>query len=247
MQGWLKLTWVEAKLFLRNPLAAFFAIAFPLLLLFLYGSIYGNNPLPLFRGHGMVDVYAPAYIAMVIATNGLLTVPNAIATYRENGVLVRLQATPLRPLAILLAEVTGNFLMTIIGALLIIVAGKLVYNLQFLGNPLSMFAVFTLSCLSFFAFGFVLASILPTAYSVQIVAYLLFFPMLFLSGVGYPTQLLPQGLQQIANFLPLTYVVKLLQGLWLGDSWGNHLKDVLILGALLVVSVIISAKFFRWR
>jgi ABC-2 type transport system permease protein len=195
----------------------------------------------------LVDVYAPAYIAMVIATNGLLTVPNAIANYRESGVLLRLQATPLRPLAILLAEVTGNFVMTVVGALLIIVAGGLVYHLHVLGDPLSMLCAFVLSCLSFFAFGFVLASVLPTAYAVQVVAYLLFFPMLFLSGVGYPTQLMPQSLQTIAQFLPLTYVVKLLQGLWLGESWGAHLKDVLILAGLLVVSVIVSARFFRWR
>jgi ABC-2 type transport system permease protein len=247
MHGWVKLTWVEAKLFLRNPLAAFFALAFPLLLLFLYGSIYGNNPLPLYGGHGMVDVYAPAYIAMVIATNGLVTVPNAIANYRESGVLLRLQATPLRPLALLLAEFTGNFVMTVVGALLIIVTGALVYHMHFLGDPLSMLAAFVLSCLSFFAFGFVLASVLPTAYAVQVVAYLLFFPMLFLSGVGYPTQLMPQSLQNIAQFLPLTYVVKLLQGLWLGESWGAHLKDVLILAGLLVVSVIVSARFFRWK
>jgi ABC-2 type transport system permease protein len=247
MHGWIKLTWVEAKLFLRNPLAAFFALAFPLLLLFLYGSIYGNTPLPLYGGHGMVDVYAPAYIAMVIATNGLLTVPNAIAHYRESGVLLRLQATPLRPLAILLAEVTGNFVMTVVGALLIIVAGGLVYHLHVLGDPLSILVAFVGSCLSFFAFGLVLASVLPTAYAVQVVAYLLFFPMLFLSGVGYPTQLLPQGLQTLAQFLPLTYVVHLLQGLWLGESWGTHLKDVLILASLLVISVLVSAKFFRWR
>lgn len=247
MHGWFKLTWVEAKLFLRNPLAAFFALAFPLLLLFLYGSIYGNNPLPLYGGHGMVDVYAPAYIAMVIATNGLLTVPNAIANYRESGVLLRLQATPLRPLAILLAEFTGNFVMTVVGALLIIVTGALVYHMHFLGDPLSMLAAFVLSCLSFFAFGFVLASVLPTAYAVQVIAYLLFFPMLFLSGIGYPTQLMPQSLQNIAQFLPLTYIVRLLQGLWLGESWSTHGKDVLILAGLLVVSVIVSARFFRWR
>jgi ABC-2 type transport system permease protein len=247
MKSWLKMSWVEAKLFLRKPLATFFALVFPLLLLFLYGSIYGNTPMSIYGGHGMVEVYAPAYIAMVIATNGLMTVPNAIASYRESGVLYRLQAAPLRPLSILLAQVAGNFVMTVLGALLIILAGVLAYHMHFLGNPLSVIAAFVLGCLSFFAFGFVLASLLPTAYAVQVVAYLLFFPMLFLSGVGYPIQLMPQNLQDISRFLPLTYVVRLLQGLWLGESMNAHIQDVLILIGLAIVSMILSIRFFRWR
>ncbi len=246
MRGWLKLTWIETKLFVRNPLAAFFAIAFPLLLLFLYGSIYGNNPLPFYAGHGMVDVYAPAYIGMVIATNGLMTLPGVITNYRENGVLRRLQATPLRPLAILLAEFVGTFVMTAVGALLIILAATLVYHVHFFGNPAAVAAAFVLCTASFFAFGFVLPSVLPTAQSMQMAAYLLFFPQLFLSGAGYPMQLLPSGLRTVADYLPMTYVVKLLQGLWLGDAFGAHVKDVIVLVALMVVSVALSARLFRW-
>lgn len=247
MQGWLKLTWVETKLFIREPIAAFFSMAFPLLLLFLFGSIYGNEPSRFFGGHGLVDVYVPAYIALVIGTNGLLSLPITIVTYRENGVLLRLQATPLRPQTILLAEIVVNYLMTIVGALLLIIAGKLVYNLHFLGDPFTMFVAFTLCCLSFFAFGFVLASLLPTARVVQIVGMVIFYPMLFLSGAAIPAQLLPENLQKFAEFLPLTWVVKLLQGLWLGNSWGDQVKNVILLVSLLVVSMIVSARFFRWR
>ncbi len=247
MQGWLKLTWVEAKLFIREPIAAFFSMVFPLMLLFLFGSIYGNEPSSLFGGHGLVDVYVPAYIALVIGTNGLLSLPITIANYRESGVLLRLQAAPLRPQAILLAEIAVNFLMTLVGALLLIVVGKLVYNLHFLGDPFTMFVAFTLCCLSFFAFGFVLASLLPNARAVQIVGMVIFYPMLFLSGTAVPAQLLPKNLQNFAQFLPLTWVVKLLQGLWLGSSWGDQVTYVIALVALLVVSVSISARFFRWR
>jgi ABC-2 type transport system permease protein len=247
LRGWLKLTWIEMKLFVRNPLAAFFAIAFPLLLLLMYGSIYGNSPLPYYSGHGMVDVYAPAYIGMVIATNGLMTLPGAITHYRESGVLRRLQATPLRPLAILLAEFAGNFVMTAAGAVLIIVAAKLVYDVHFYGNPAAVVGAFVLCSASFLAFGFMLASLLPTVQSAQMTAYLLFFPQLFLSGAAYPTQLMPSGLRTVAEYLPMTYVVKLLQGLWLGDSIDAHIKDIIVLATLMVVSMAVSSRVFRWR
>jgi ABC-2 type transport system permease protein len=78
-------------------------------------------------------------------------------------------------------------------------------------------------------------------------AYLLFFPQLFLSGAAYPTQLMPGGLRTVAEYLPLTYVVKLLQGLWLGDGINAHIKDIIVLATLMVASTAVSSRLFRWR
>jgi ABC-2 type transport system permease protein len=72
MHSLLKLTWTETKLFLREPMAAFFTLVFPVMILFFFGSIYGNEPTPFFGGYGSVDVSVPAYTAMIIATSGLL-------------------------------------------------------------------------------------------------------------------------------------------------------------------------------
>src|SRR5712692_5515486 len=102
MQSWLKLTWVETKLFLREP-GAYFGLAFPLVLLFIFGGIYGNTPNAFLGGRGSLDVYVPAYIAMLIVAYGFFALPIVIINYRERGILFRLQATPLRPLAILSA------------------------------------------------------------------------------------------------------------------------------------------------
>ena len=72
MKGFWKLAWVEIKLYLRQPEAAFFTLVFPMLLLFLFGSIYGNKPNPFFCGRGMVDVSTPAYLAMINGSTGLI-------------------------------------------------------------------------------------------------------------------------------------------------------------------------------
>ena len=144
---------MEVKLFLREPIGAFFTLIFPLMMLFLFGSIYGNTPSEYFNGLGSVDVSVPAYTAMIIATTGLVGLTITIASYREIGVLRRLRATPIKPLIVLVAQLIVMFVMTALGMVLLVIAGKLVYNMRFDGNVISVLAGFVLSSLSFFAIG----------------------------------------------------------------------------------------------
>jgi ABC-2 type transport system permease protein len=247
MKSLLKMTWMEAKLFLREPVGAFFTLVFPLMMLFLFGSIYGNEPSQYFNGYGTIDISVPAYTAMIIATTGLMGLIITITTYREKGILRRLRTTPLSPLVVLAAQVIVLFLMTLFGMILLVIAGKLVYNMRFEGNILSVLAGFVLSSLSFFAFGFILAGLMPTARTAQVVGMMLLYPMLFLSGAGFPRELLPESIKNISTFLPLTYVVNLLRGLWIGEAWSQHVTEVIVLSAMLVIGVLISVKTFRWE
>ena len=247
MKSLLKMTWMETKLFLREPIGAFFTLVFPLMMLFLFGSIYGNEPSSLFNGRGTIDISVPAYTAMIIATTGLLSLTITMAAYRQNGVLRRLRTTPISPLLVLAAQVIVLFLMTSLGMALLIVAGKLVYNLHFEGNVLSVLAGFTLCTMSFFGLGFILAGLMPSARTAQVVGMVLLYPMLFLSGAGFPRELLPEAIKRVSAFLPLTYVVNLLRGLWIGESWSQHLLDVGVLTAILIVGIVISTKTFRWE
>jgi ABC-2 type transport system permease protein len=247
MKSLLKMTWMEVKLFLREPVGAFFTLAFPLMMLFLFGSIYGNEPTPMFGGYGTIDISVPAYTAMIIATSGLMSITITMAAYRENGVLRRLRTTPVSPLVVLAAQVIVVFTMTSLGMVLLIVAGKLVYHMRFDGNVWSVLGGFVLGSLSFFGLGFILASVLRTARTAQIVGMVLLYPMLFLSGAGFPRELLPETIKKVSTFLPLTYVVNLLRGLWIGEAWSQHITEVIVLVVMLVVGVLISAKMFRWE
>ena len=247
MKSLLKMTWMETKLFLREPVGAFFTLAFPLMMLFLFGSIYGNEPTPMFGGHGTIDISVPSYTAMIIATSGLMSITITMAAYRENGVLRRLRTTPVSPLVVLTAQVVVVFTMTSLGMLLLVITGNLVYHVRFEGNALSVLAGFVLCCLSFFGLGFILAGVMRTARTAQIVGLVLLYPMLFLSGAGFPRELLPETIKKVSTFLPLTYVVNLLRGLWIGEAWSRHATDAIVLAAMLVVGVLVSARIFRWE
>ena len=247
MRGFLKLTWMEIKLFMREPQAAFFTLVFPLILLFVYGSIYGNKPNPLFGGYGNVDVSVPSYTALIIAISGLISITVILSTYRETGILRRYKATPLRPLSLLTADVIVIFLMTAVGMILLIAAAKIFYGLRFNGNPLRFGLAFLLSCMSFFSLGFILAGILRTARTAQIVGMAIFFPMVFLSGSTIPIEMMPEKIQSFSQFIPLTYIVRLLKGFWFGGNWGDHIKEVAILMGMTVVFLLISVKVFKWE
>jgi ABC-2 type transport system permease protein len=106
---------------------------------------------------------------------------------------------------------------------------------------------FLLSSCSFFALGFVLASISRTARSANVMVMALYYPMLFLSGAAIPKYVLPEAVQTYGQILPLTHVVNLLTGLWLGEPWSEHLTEVAVLVIMMVVGLIVSAKTFRWE
>jgi len=247
MKSLLKMTWMEAKLFLREPVGAFFTLVFPLMFLFLFGSISGNEPTPMFGGQRTIDTAIPSLTAVIIGTTGLMSTTITMATYREKGILRRLRTTPVSPLVVLAAQVIVVFAMTCLGMLLLIAAGMLVYHVRFEGNAFSVLAGFVLSSLSFFGIGFILAGTMPTARTAQIAGMVLLYPMMFLSGAFFTVELLPAAVQKVSAFMPLTYVVNLLRGLWTGQPWGKHLLDVGVLAGMLLLGIIVSLKTFRWE
>ena len=247
MKSLLKLAATDLKLYLREPISAFFTIGFPVMLVLIFGAIYGNQPIELFGGYGSMDISMPGYAALILGSVGLLTVAINTSAYREAGILRRFRVTPLRPLIYILADVLCNLLMTLAGMLCVVLAGWLLHHVRFQGNPLSVLLGVILGGLSMSSIGYVIASLAPTARMAQVVGMVLFYPMMFLSGAGFPSELLPPSIQRIGNWLPLTYVARLLRGLWFGGSWWQLRSEAVVLVAILIISTAIAARVFRWE
>ena len=245
MNAFLKMTWTEMKLFAREPVAMFFTFAFPIVILIVFGSIFGNEPVAEFGNLGNVDVSVPGYIGMITGTIGLIGLPIALANYREQGVLRRLKATPLNPSVILGAQVAMNLVMQAVGVILLFATARAVYDLQFPERMLSVAAAILLSGLSFFSLGFVLANLAPTPRTAQAMGMGILFPMLFLSGGAMPREILPETIRKIGEFLPLTHVIELVKGLWYGQGWDT--TAVLVLTGIFIVCALISSRTFRWE
>jgi len=247
MRGLGQLLITNFKLFLREPIGAFFTLAFPSLLIVLFGAMYGNDPNTLFGGYGSMDISVPGYTALILGTVGFLSVPIALSGYREVGVLRRYRASALRPLTYIIADVLANLCMTMMGMAILVLVGWLLYQVRFEGNVILLIGGVILCGLSMFSAGYLIASVVKGARTAQIVGMVIFYPMMFLSGAGMPLELLPDSIKRISDFLPLTYVVKLLRALWFGENWGEHLLETVVLVGILVICTAISARFFRWE
>jgi len=130
---------------------------------------------------------------------------------------------------------------------LMLLFGRITFGLRFDGVIGSVILFAIISMVSVFSLGFIIASLAPTARTAEAVGMAIYFPMIFLSGATIPVQVMPDTLTKITNILPLTHIVKLMQGLWFGDYWQNYLVNIGVIVGLAVVGVFVSTITFRWE
>ena len=248
LHGLWKLTWLEIKIFLREPLGAFGSILLPVVVFVVVSRFAGGRITPgSLSTSGFLRVGLPVFVSLLIAISGVLSLVTVISIYREGGILKRLRATPLRPQTILTAHVLVKLALTALTMVLTVLAGKRYFpvNTYF---PVFGFAIALLiSTWSILSIGFVIASMVPTARFAQPIGAAILYPMIGLCGLFVPLQAMPPALQAVARVLPLTYAVSLLEGIGKGEAWSAHMGDVAALVVVFAICTALSAKVFRWE
>lgn len=247
MRGLRQLTAMDLRLYFREPIATFFTLAFPPLLVVLFGAIYGNDPTPLFGGRGSMDVSLPAYTALILGTVAFLSIPIKISSNRETGVLRRYRSAGLPQRVYITADVITNLVMTLLGMLLLITVGRLLYHVHIGGNPFLVLVGVLFCAISMFSIGYLIASVAPNARTAQVIGMVVFYPMMFLSGATIPMEIMPELVRRISDFLPLTYAVRLLKGLWFDVPCTSLLLETAVLFGTMAVCALVAARFFRWE
>lgn len=248
LRGLGKLTWLEIKIFLREPMGAIGSILFPVLVFVVVGRLMGGrigaSPM---AATGFLRVGLPVLASVLIALSGVLSLVTIISIYREGGILRRLRATPLRPQTILTAHVLVKLALTLATMALMVLAGKRYYPIK-VDIPVFGFALALLiSTWSILSIGFVIASIVPTARFAQPIGAAVLYPMLAFCGLFVPVESLPPAMHAVARVMPLTYAVSLLQGIWKGEAWSAHMGDVAALVLVFAICTALSARVFRWE
>jgi ABC-2 type transport system permease protein len=244
LRGLWRLTWIEIKIFLREPLGAIGTVVAPVLVFVLLGRVGREMLSPSrFEGSSFFRVDVPVFAAILIALNAVLSLVAIISIYREGGILKRLRATPLRSHTILTAHVIVKLLLTAVTLTLMLLAGRQYYPTGPDAPVLSFAIALIISTWSILSIGFLIASIVPTARFAQPIGAIVLYPMLAMSGLFIPSELLPP----VMRHLPLSYAVSLLRGIWQGDAWSEHVGDVAGLALVFVVCTALSARVFRWE
>jgi ABC-2 type transport system permease protein len=246
LRGFWKLTWVETKVFTREPMGFVGALVMPLLVFIVLGRAFGADKRV---AAPQVDIPFNAAIlaAVLIAIGAVQSLVAIISIYREGGILKRLRATPLSPVTIMGAQVAVKLVFTVISLALLMLAGRRLFPGVMQVNVFSFTAAVLLSTFSILSLGFVVASLVPTARFAQVISGAVLYPMLALSGLFFPVARLPRALKGLAYLLPTTHAVALLNGVWDGSGWGAHWVNVAALLALFAAFTALSTKVFRWE
>jgi ABC-2 type transport system permease protein len=243
LRGLWTLTWLEIKIFVREPLGLIGTVGFPVLIFILLGRMFGRST----GAPPVVSVDLPIFVSILMSLSAVLSLVTIISIYREGGILKRLRATPLRPHTILTAHVLVKLAFTALSLIAMLLAGRR-YIPSGTGAPLVAFGVALLfSTLSIISIGFLIASIVPTARFAQPIGTLILYPMIAVSGLFIPVEALPHTLKFAARAAPLTYAVSLLRGIWRGDGWIAHATDLGALALVLVICTALSTRVFRWE
>lgn len=236
--------WIEAKLFVREPMTVAFTLVLPLLFLFVLGGVFGNKPdAKVYGGHGPLDFYVPAYLGLVWASVGLLALPVHLARYREDGVLRRLRASAAPRWAVFGSQAIVASVIALAGGVLVIAAAALAYHIHAPRSPWGVLAAWLLAGVVFSCLGILLGCI-PTSRGALSAGLGLFFVMMMLSGAGPPFEVMTSAMRHVSDILPLTYVTRILQAPWLGTAlaW----PDLAVAAGIALAAAAVARAGFRW-
>ena len=248
MRALLKLTWLEIKIFVREPRGVFGTVGIPVLVFLIASRLLGPRVArAAIQPGGAVSAVLPVLASILMALSAISSLVTIISIYREGGILKRLRATPLSPTVILSAHVLVKLLFTLITLAIMVLLARRYFPP---GAPVPLFSyavALTFTTWAILSIGFLIASIVPTARFAQPLAALILYPMVALSGLFFPLDVLPQSLKLLARAMPLAYAVSLLDGIWRGEGWSAHFGEVAALTFFFVVFTAISTRMFRWE
>jgi len=247
-RGLAALTWLEIKIFLREPLGVIGSVFVPVFVFLVIGRTFGGRLTGAEQGErGLIGVDLAVFAALLIAFSAVLSLVTIVAIYRERGILKRLRATPLRPLTILTAHVLVKLLFTAGTVTLMTFLGRHYLPVDIPIPWIAFTAATLVSTLSILSLGFVLASLAPTARFAQPIGTIVLYPMIGISGLFMPIEEMTGVLQLVARLTPASYAVSLMRGAWNGDSWLQHGIDLAGLAIILAVCTAVAVRWFRWE
>lgn len=228
----------EAKLSIREMSSVIFGIFVPLGIVCLMEFMDSSN-----------DSLNTAFVSVStvgICSAGVMGLPLALSSYRERKILKRYQVTPISPIQLLLAHLLFCFTISIVSMLLLLGVLIIFFHFSYLGNWLQFIPAYLLVMISIHAIGLIVASLSPIEKATGAINSAIFFPMFFLSGATVPYEIMPKGLQKVADIMPLTQGIKLLKAITFREESGI-LYMVLLLTAIFIIGIFIAVRYFRWE
>jgi ABC-2 type transport system permease protein len=239
----------DQKVFWRNPAAVFFTVLFPLIFLFLFVIIFGNDQL---EGTSVSTstYYVPAIFTLAVVSATAQSLAIRLTEDRETGLLKRVRGTPLPPALFIAGKIGNALVVSVMMIVLIAVIGRLVWDVEIPTTTIPAIALtlvvgaFTFSCI-----GFALAAVIPNEDAAPAITNAALLPLYFISGVFIPETEIPSGVLSFADIFPVRHFFEAFFTAWDPNTTGagfefGHLAVVAAWG---VVALIAAVALFRWE
>jgi ABC-2 type transport system permease protein len=227
----------ERRMFWRNPSAAFFNFLLPLLLLVLIAAAFADDE--------QLEVLVPGVAGMGVLATTFTALAFNLTVLRDDGVLKRIRGTPMPAGAYLGGLIASAALNALLQVALVVAIGKLAYGIDWPRDPLLLVLFTLLGVVCFAALGIAFSHAIPNEDAAPAYTNAVFLPLIFISGVFYSADELPEALKVIAEALPLKHLIDGLSEAIVGGS-GDPATAAAVVAAWTVAGVVIAVRFFRW-
>lgn len=239
--------WLETKLFLRRKDDLFWTLAFPVFFIVLFGLIYQDM---VWEDLGLraIEYILPGIIVMALMTSGIMATATGFVEERERGIYRRLSLTPLKRHTILGGQLIQRYMVILAQTLLLLVVGTLAFHIRISGDLFWSWMVMTLGALCFLGIGFLLTGLIKSARAANGITMVVFFMLMFLGGIFFPNEMMPDFLRIFSNTLPSTNLNDALRMVAINGAGINEVwQELVIVGGWLVGSLLLAVKLFHWE
>jgi len=247
---------VELRSFIREREAVVFILAFPVLLLVIFGAVFGGADID--GGVTFAQVFVAGMIAAGLFSSSFQNLAISIPIERDSGALKRLAGTPMPRSAYFVGKIVLVGVVAIVQQILLLAIGSLFYGLDLPTEPGRWATYAWVSVLgvgSCTLLGIAATSLVKNGKTAPAIISPIAIVLQFISGVFFVFSQLPVWMQTIASFFPLKWMTQGMRSVFLPDSYlteepagsWEHGRIALVLGAWFVVGLLVAVRTFRWR
>lgn len=241
----------ENRSFWRNPPAAFFTFAFPIMFLFIFNTVFGNDTLELAgRRTNMSTFYIPALAAFSVISACYTNIAIGVSFSREQGILKRIRGTPLPPRVFLAGRIAHATLIGILLVAIVSLAGAVLYDVDIPTHTMPAFVLaLAVGAASFASLGLAVTAVIPNADASPAVVNGTILPLLFISDIFFGPETSPEWLTRVADLFPVRHFAQALLAAFNPFETGSgiELDHLLVVAAWGVAGLLLAIRFFSWQ
>jgi ABC-2 type transport system permease protein len=200
------------------------------------------------RSQRYIDFLVPGLLALTLMQISIAGSGYNIVEYRRKGILKRLFVTPIRPSHFIGGIVIARLLITVIQVTFLLAMAVWLLGVPVEGNLLALLVLILVGSSIFLSLGFFMGSLAKTQQAIMLLGNLITLPQMFLSGVFFSIDSMPDSLQPIAKVLPLSFVASSLREVIVnGLGLLEQVPTLIGLAVWLVIALFLAIRMFRWK